>query len=302
MGAKAYRLGEYKIMESGTGELRWEAHFGFAQSQEGRCFTKGTILFICPAESDQAGFLKGDFLDHIKAFPAWSKTRHYCRDFEIYSCKTDKRVTKQNMLMWMSSPNTREGANAQREGAFRLGRYEMTRNVTGQIAWKTSIGRNASHKGTCTVIEDILFLGRRGSPESNLNKCRFGENLAQLPQWDQTEYYCPKSSLCNCRSEDSVQQERTTWPRARRETKKHDDTGKAGKPIRFKPTGLDTWKRQALSFSHHAMKSFIYAAEALRLIISFSLSCSIRFRSQIKRMWHLKKGNRPSFHHPEDHM
>ena len=108
MDTKAYRLGDYKILELGTGELRWEAHSGFAQFQKGRCFPKGTILFICPAESEQIGFLKGEFLDHIKAFPAWSKTRYYCRDFEIYNCRTGKRVTKQDMLMWTLGSSRRE--------------------------------------------------------------------------------------------------------------------------------------------------------------------------------------------------
>jgi len=68
MATNNYRLGEYKLIETGMGELRWEAHCGFAALHEGRCFRKGAILFIGPAENDQIGFLKGDFLDHIQAF------------------------------------------------------------------------------------------------------------------------------------------------------------------------------------------------------------------------------------------
>jgi hypothetical protein len=300
MATNSYRLGDYKIIESGTGELRWEAHSGFAEFQEGRCFTKGTILFICPAGSDQIGFLKGEFLDHIKAFPAWSKTRYSCRDFEIYNCKTGKRLTKQDMLMWMIGPSRGKKANAPKEGAFRLGRYEITRKTTGQIVWKTAPGPNTVSKGTCTVLEDILFIGPRESTESNLIERRFAKNLAQLPRWDQTGYYCAKSSLCDCRSFSNAQEERRTWPRNREPTGKHGHTEKLSKATRRKPAGLETLRRQALISSRLAAKSFIHLTEALRLVISFSSAGSIRFCKEIKRRWHLKKGKRPSVHHPED--
>ena len=64
MKTNIYKLGEYKIIESDTGELRWEAHFGLGALQEGRCFKKGTILFIGPAESQRDGFLILEFIDH----------------------------------------------------------------------------------------------------------------------------------------------------------------------------------------------------------------------------------------------
>jgi len=300
MGKKAYRLGEYKIIESGIGELRWEAHSGFAEFQEGKCFRKGTILFIGSAENDQMGFLKGDFLDHIKAFPEWSKTRYYCSASEIYHCKTGKRVAKQEMLMWMLDPGRGEGGSAAKDGAFRLERYEITRKKTGQTVWKAAPGPNTVSKGTCTVLEGILFFESAENTEFHLIGRQFAANLEQLPKWDQTEYYCPKSSLFDCKSWNNAQEERRTWPRARKATGKYDNSGKVGSRIRFKPKGSDTWKKQVLIFFHRAKKFFIYAAEVLRLMISFSFTCSIRFGREIKRMWRLKKGKRSSVHHPED--
>ena len=300
MDTKAYRLGDYKIVELGTGELRWEAHSGFAQFQEGRCFTKGTILFICPAESDQAGFLKGEFLDHVKAFPAWSKTRYYCRDFEIYNCRTGKRVTKQDMLMWTLGSSRGKGANTPKEGSFRLGRYEITRKTTGRIVWKTAPGPNTVIKGTCTVLEDILFMGPRENTESNLMEHRFSKSLGHLSKWDQTEYYCPKSSPCDCRSCSIVQEKRKTRSRNRASTGKHDRSGKFNKATWFKPAGLETLKRQAMISSRLVAKSFIHVKEVLRLGISFSSAYSIRFGEALKMRWRAKREKRCRFHRPED--
>jgi hypothetical protein len=48
--------------------LSWEAHFGLGALQEGKCFRKGMILFIGPAEGDRPGYLKKDFLDHLKQY------------------------------------------------------------------------------------------------------------------------------------------------------------------------------------------------------------------------------------------
>lgn len=127
MARNSYRLGDYKITESSTDDVRWEAHHGFGALQEGRCFRKGAILFIGPAENEQVGFLKGDFLDHIKASPAWSKTRYYCSAVDLYHCDTGKRVDKQEMLMWMLGRGRGDERKTPKEGTFRLGRYEITR-------------------------------------------------------------------------------------------------------------------------------------------------------------------------------
>lgn len=301
MAKNSYRLGEYKIMESGMDDVRWEAHCGFAALKEGRCFRKGAILFIGPPEHEQLGFLKGDFLDHIGAFPMWSKTRYCCRALDIYHCETGNRVDKQEMLVWMHG-RSRGERKTPKEGAFRLGRHQITRKGTGQISWKTPSGRNVIVEGECTVLEDILFIGPGENTEFDFVGRQFTENLQQLPKWDQTEYYCPKSSLCDCISSNSVHERRTTRPRARRATGKHDDVGKVARRIRFEPVRSEIWKRQAFIFSHRANKFFIYAAEVLHLMFSFSFACSIRFCKEIGRRWHFKKGERPSVHRHEDQM
>lgn len=234
-----YKLEEYKIIESKTGELNWEAHFGLGAFQEGRCFRKGRILFIGPAENDRPGFLKGEFLDHLKPFPGWLKTKYYSRDFDVYHCPTGKRVTKEEMLLWMIDRGIDEGdriysekpgqrsnnistGKATDDVAFRLKRYEIIKKTNGQIEWKTYAGPNTVSSGTCLILEDILFIGSRQNEQSTLIKRQFLENLQLLSKWDHTKYYCPKLSLHDCETGNRVQGERKRRHGERRATEKHD--------------------------------------------------------------------------------
>ena len=239
MKATIYKLGEHIIIESDTGELSWEAHFGFGALQEGRCFRKGRILFIGPAENERPGFLKGEFLDHLKPFPAWLKTEYYCRGLEVYHCKTNKRVTKAEMVLWTLNRGIDEGGRiviekpghpsdnasnrrARRDGAFRLQRYEIIKKTDGQIVWKTSTGPNTVSGGTCIILEDILFIGSQQNEQSNLLKRQFLANLQQLPKWDQTKYYCPRLSLHDCKTGNGAQKKRKRWRSERTVAETHD--------------------------------------------------------------------------------
>ena len=299
-----YKLGEYKIIESDAGELRWEAHFGFATLQEGRCFRKGSILFIGPAENDRVGFLKGDFLDHIKPFPQWSKTKYCCKSLAIYHCRTYRRVTKQEMLLWILDRDIDEGDSlyseesdqrsdnistrgARRDVAFRLQRYEITKKSADQILWKTPAGPNTVRGGTCTVLEDILFTGLRQDTQSDLTRRQFLANLQQLPKWDQTKYYSPKASLFDCRSWSNVQEERKRWPRARRAAEKHD-------------TRSDLWENRAMLFFRRAGKCMMYAADLVLLIISSSFAYLMRHGKELEGGRRYKKGKRSSVHYSDD--
>jgi len=298
------------------GELRWEAHFGFAMLQEGRCFRKGMILFIGPAENDRVGFLKGDFLDHIKPFPAWSETKYCCRGLDIYHCKTCKRVTKQEMLLWMFGPGTDGGDNFCSEGprqrsnnistkgaagdvAFRLQRYEITKTQDEQILWKT-IGLKTVREGTCTVLEDILFIGPSQDIQSDLIRRDFLANLRQLPKWDQTRYYYPQSSLYDCRAWNSGQEKRKRWLSAGRPAGNHDAGKKSKKSARFKLKRSDLWEDLAIPFSRRAGKYTMYAADWVLLKISLSFKHLIRHGKMIKGRWYDKKEKRSSAHHRDD--
>jgi len=241
MKATHYRLGEYKIIESDTGGLKWEAHFGLGALQEGRCFTKGTILFMGPPENDRPGFLIGEFLDQLKPFPEWQKSKYYCRGLEVYQCKTGKRVTKKEMHLWMldrgadkggrsfseksgESSNNVSSRTETGEVAFRLQKYEIIQKTNDQVVWKTYSGANIVNSGTCIVLEDILFIGSRQTEKSNLTKQQFLANLQQLPEWVQTRYFCNRLTLHDRKTGNRVQEveeEKQRWSSERTAIETH---------------------------------------------------------------------------------
>ncbi len=86
----SYRLGRFEIIEKKNDEIWWETHAGFACFRSGKCFIVGDILFIGPYQTEEPGFLKGEFIEHLNKYPKWEKTKYYCLSYSIYSCKTGK--------------------------------------------------------------------------------------------------------------------------------------------------------------------------------------------------------------------
>ena len=212
-----YKLGEYKIIESDSGELRWEAHFGLGMFQEGRCFRKGVILFIGPAGSHHNGFLKLEFNDHLKKLPAWIKTRYYCENLDVFQCKTGKKVSLTEMRFWMLEHGSEKTATdfsgspgdavndtfssiSDKNVNFRIQKYEIKKNANGQVMWRAYAGFNILRNGECIILEDILFLGPWHDEQTDMVRREFIANLKNLPQWDQTKYFCHTFSLRECKT------------------------------------------------------------------------------------------------------
>jgi hypothetical protein len=233
-----YRLGEYKIIESDTGQLMWEAHFGFGEFQKGQCFKKGSILFIGPAENCQNGFLKGEFLDDLKKYPKWSKTKYFGNGVDVHHCKNGKSVTKEEMMLWTLGRSLGEGveihndapkvfSNSASEGkvtenaAYRLQRYEIIVRAGGQIISRTYSGSNSVNSGNCFILENILFIGPQQNKPSNFNKRQFLANLRKLPIWEQTAYFSKRFSLHKCEPGNEVKEERIRLPYETNATKKY---------------------------------------------------------------------------------
>jgi hypothetical protein len=213
----AYRLGEHKIIEYSFNEIRWESHFGMGAFQTGRCFRKGSILFIGPSENVQAGFLKGEFLDHLDTLPVWLKTKYYYKGCEVNHCETGNKVVRNEMLSWMLEKpieediSFQEGSSAENSSnticmkkkenvAFRLQRYEIVTKPRDRVVWKKSAGPKTVFMGNCLVLEDILFIEAFQGEQFAINKDTFLANLRKLPQWNQTRYFCSKLSLLECKS------------------------------------------------------------------------------------------------------
>lgn len=352
MKKNIYKLDEFKIIESDTGELRWEAHFGLGAFQEGRCFKKGTILFIGPAESQRDGFLILEFIDHLKPLQAWFITKYYCRGLEVYHCKTGKRVSKKEMLLWMLDRSINEGESIYSEKpeqcsnyistrietgdvAFRLQRYEIIKKTNGQIVWKTDTGPNTVSSGNCIILEDILFIVPGQNEPTNLIKQQFIANLKQLPEWNQTKYFCHKLSLHDCKTGNRIPEEGKRLSGERRETEKHDarngykntaevktreGTQRRIFSARILPI-LDSLANPSASNGDHAhflrfkfIKSYIskiiaifrtsgilkritYSVALIFLIISLLIAFLIGYRKEHDEKGHYKKGGHSSSHH-----
>jgi hypothetical protein len=312
-----YKLNEYKIIESYGGELRWESHSGIGRLQEGRCFKKGMILFIGSSESDRIGFLKGEFLDHLKQLPVWLKTKYYCRGFEVYHCKTGKKVTKAEMQLWMLDRSIDEGGRIFKEEpgqswdgistrratgdvSFMLQRYEIIKKADGQIIWKTHAGPNTAIVGNCIILEDILFIGSRQDEQSTFDRRQFLTNLQQLPKWDQTRYYCPKLSLHDCKTENRLQEERKRRPGKGRTTKTHPFEKAYRNRNEFKVKIVDLSENRAKDFTRWVWKCVTYAAALILLVISLFFNCLTRIWKELKRKWHYKKERRSSIDHHDN--
>lgn len=233
MNMALYKLGEYKIIESDTGDLRWEAHLGLGELQEGKCYKKGTILFIGPGESKSNGFLKLEFRDHLKAYTEWMKTKYFCRDLDIFHCKTGKRVSRGEMRLWMFDQKRGEGAISFYDRSadhsndllsltlsdifdFRLQKYEINLKPNGQVLWRKYEGQSGIRSGLCIILEDILFMGPGQNEQTNLFKRQFLMDLKQLPEWNQTKYYCPRFSLQECKYANRVAKGKNRWWRRNR--------------------------------------------------------------------------------------
>lgn len=312
-----YKLDEYKIIESNSGDLRWEAHFGIGALQEGRCFKKGMILFIGPAESDRLGFLKGEFLDHLKQSPEWLKTKYYCRGLEVYHCRTGKRVTKVEMQLWMLNQGIDEkdriftekpgpyfdGISSERiteDVHFRLQQYEITKKANGQIVWKTYAGPNTVTGGNCITLEDILFIGTRQNERSTISKRQFLSNLQQLPKWDQTRYYCSKLSLHDCKTRNRLLEKSKRRPGEKRTKETHIFEKGYKNRTKFKLKISDLSENRVMVFIRWVWKFMIYAADLILLIISLFFNFLVRLWKTLKGRWRYKKGKRSSIDHHDD--
>jgi len=208
----AYRLGEYKIIEYQHGDLWWETHIGLGSSKSGKCFINGDILFIKPSDSMGPGFLKGEFLDHLKKLPEWEKTKYYCASYKIHECKSGRSKPlfgrldgwSQHEAILNDGSTQRQTPEIRRKSvkvdttehiSYKLDRYKITEMNNGQLFWKSPSGLGTLKKGRCHIKGSILFLEPGETEQSSLLKREFMQQLIRLPDWEKTKYFCPSYTI-----------------------------------------------------------------------------------------------------------
>ena len=77
-------------IEKKNNEIWWETHAGFGRFRAGKCLIVGEVLFIAPYQTEEPGFLKGEFIEQLNKYPKWEKTKYYCSSYFIYNCKTGR--------------------------------------------------------------------------------------------------------------------------------------------------------------------------------------------------------------------
>jgi hypothetical protein len=209
----AYKLSEYKIIENVYGDLAWECHFGLGSLKNGKCFINGDILYLMPGVNAGPGFLKGEFLDHLKKLPKWEKTKYYCTSYKIYECKTGRikpliernidRLQDETILRKNESIQTTVTKNKDKsietyesgDSSYKLNQYEIMKKNDGQLFWKSFSGLNNLIEGRCFINGSILFLEQGETKRTGIRKGKFLQKLIQLPDWESTKYFCKSYAI-----------------------------------------------------------------------------------------------------------
>ncbi|ETR68378.1 MAG: hypothetical protein OMM_10591 [Candidatus Magnetoglobus multicellularis str. Araruama] len=102
MKLTCYKLLQYEIIQNDFGDIWWEFHTGFGEIKRGKCFIKGDILILDAGKFEEPGFLMLEYHEKLSRLPIWKKTKYYCQNPSIYSCRTNKKVNlQQNTLQYI---------------------------------------------------------------------------------------------------------------------------------------------------------------------------------------------------------
>jgi len=104
-------LGRYKIIETGSGVLRWHTCTHLNRLKIGKGFIEGKILFVDGKTIDASEFSKKEFFNRLIQFSKWEKTLYYCTGYTLKPCqKIDTHRRKQNTLSF--NAHLRYGENS----------------------------------------------------------------------------------------------------------------------------------------------------------------------------------------------
>jgi len=242
---------------------------------------------------------------------------------------TDFSGSLGNALNDSPSPILGENVN------FRLQRYEINKNANGQVMWRACSGLNILRAGECIILEDILFFGPWHDEQTDMVRREFIANLKNLPQWNQTKYFCRKFPLHECKTLGLVKEykkEDLSDPKAtgtkyvkavnKKNTELKKSPGKSRQP--FSPNEIlgplkslaksliNTWEKvcsfkfkfnkpdmsKSISFFHISgiKKWLIYPAVLILLAIPALLFFLFDYWKEHNERGHYKKESHPSSH------
>lgn len=83
------------------------------------------------------------------------------------------------------------------ENIYRLGEYRITEYENGLLRSEKLFNFGVQRSGKCFILGDILIIGHWGHEEVGYLQLEFFEQLAKLPAWNKTRYYCFAFELLN---------------------------------------------------------------------------------------------------------
>ena len=83
---------------------------------------------------------------------------------------------------------------------YTLGEYKIIETDNGALWWESHTGLSAVKRGKCIIRGDILLIGPIEDEEPGFLKREFLDSLQEVPQWDDTRYYCSNYSVHDVQS------------------------------------------------------------------------------------------------------
>ncbi len=93
------------------------------------------------------------------------------------------------------------------KSAHRFGEYQITVYEDGALRWIAHHGFGEQRIGRCSIVGDILVIGKYIHEEIGYLKGEFLDRLEKLPIWNRTKFYCFASELLDVSSGKSLNQD-----------------------------------------------------------------------------------------------
>lgn len=188
MQGKQYRLDDQIITGYDDFFYTWEKNMAMGEHRIGNCFVSGDILIFGSWTQQKEGCLQLEFFERLKKLPAWDITQYYCTGANLRDVETGQPLSNfydnrkyGESLIRINPSQTLE------DGVFRLARYKISVEKTGEITWQWYNRQNNINCGGGFIESDILFLGPAQYDVHEIkSKKKWYQDLGELPKWNTT--------------------------------------------------------------------------------------------------------------------